>query len=113
MYANPNFKRDRKDLLPNIKRKINQTLKEDRIAVYQPPNQNLMKQITELKLKQKRFEGMCKELMEQNNRILKENEMLMKKLNKEQQEKNKKIEQLLLSLILARGNSLPALEAPE
>lgn len=43
VYTNENFKRDEKDLLFNIKRKINQVEKEDKMAVYNPSQNSLGK----------------------------------------------------------------------
>jgi hypothetical protein len=63
----------------------------------------------ELKNKQVSLESYCKQLIDQNNLILEENNMLMKRLATEQKEKNTKMEQLLVSLIMARGNNQLAL----
>lgn len=52
---------------------------------------------------------MCKQLIDQNNRILEENNLMMKRLTTEQKEKNSKMEQLLVSLIMARGSNQLAL----
>lgn len=43
VYTNENFKRDEKELLFNIKRKINQVEKEDKMAVYNPSQNSLGK----------------------------------------------------------------------
>lgn len=70
VYMNENFKKAQKHLLPNIKRKINQTEKDDKIAVYSPTNNNLGKELNDLKGRQRSLESMCKQLIDQNSRIL-------------------------------------------
>lgn len=83
--------------------------REDRVAIYNPQQNNLGRQLQDLKTKQKNLESMCRQLIDQNNRILEENNMMMKRLSAEQKEKNSKMEQLLVSLIMARGNNQLAL----
>lgn len=48
---------------------------------------------------------MCRQLIAQNSKILEENNRMMKKLSADRKEKNQKMEQLLVSLIMARGNN--------
>ena len=112
VYKNDNFRRYNKSLLRNIKRKINAAEKEDKLMVYTPGN-SLAKELNELKSKQRSLEGMCKQLITQNSKILEENNLMMKKLSADRKEKNQKMEQLLVSLIMTRGNNQLALPSSE
>lgn len=46
---------------------------------------------------------MCQQLVAQNKKIIEENNEIMKELSSRSKEKNSKMEQILLSLILAKG----------
>jgi len=54
------------------------------VAIYSPDNNNVSKELTDLKSRQRGLESMCKQLIDQNNRIMEENNSLMKKLTTEQ-----------------------------
>ena len=78
VYKNENFVRNQEEQLKNIKRKINSsTEKEDRMVLYNP-NNNLTKQLKDLKTRQTNLEGLCSQLITQNQKILEENNQLMR-----------------------------------
>jgi hypothetical protein len=89
VYTNENFKRDEKEELSKIKRKINQGEREDKVALYN--EDNFSKELLDLKMKQTNLESLCKQLINQNRCILEENTMMMKRLKTEEKEKNSKL----------------------
>jgi hypothetical protein len=52
---------------------------------------------------------MCEQMIAQNKKILEENNKIMKDISTNQSEKNSKIEQILVSLIMAKGGGQQAL----
>jgi len=73
VYMNDNFKQGNRQLLKNIVRKVKED-KDVTVAIYAERNVRLegmtSKEINELKHKQKNLEEMCKNFLNQNQRLM-------------------------------------------
>jgi hypothetical protein len=80
-------------LLRNISRKAREE-KEDLVATYRVGagrSEVTPRDIAEIKIKQKNLEEMCKHFMVQNQRLMEENQNLIRKMEEESREKERKL----------------------
>lgn len=110
MYSNEHFKEGVKHLLRNITRKIRED-KEEQVELYNKNSHivdpNVNRQIQELKSNQKNLEELCRHFIEQNQRLLEENQSIVRRMEEEDKEKERKLEELLVFLLTHKdGRSL-------
>lgn len=105
MYQNDNFKAGAKHLLKNIVRKVKEE-KEEQVQLYRGGREdiNVSKQIQELRGNQHNLEDLCRHFIEQNQRLLEENQSIVKRMEEEEREKERKLEELLVFLLTQKNS---------
>lgn len=64
----------------------------------------MSRQLNELRIKQNNLEELCKHLIAQNHQLIEENASMLKKIKEDSQDKEKQLEQFLVSILLNQRN---------
>ena len=92
-------------MLKNIVRKVKEE-KEEQVQLYRGGREdiNVSKQIQELRGNQHNLEDLCRHFIEQNQRLLEENQSIVKRMEEEEREKERKLEELLVFLLTQKNS---------